>query len=178
MSFGWCFWHRGCYGCLLCGSRAVCQGWTVAELFEDDDVVVAEGQGKGKEVEIPPLCAHCVVEAEVDGLSEEQVIEKGMERVEKYDGGLTRCRTKEKELSIAGPEDVEDETTNTVSHEAVLDAVHADSGSGQPSAVRSSSTGSTIWVDMSDPIDGPCFKPSTCKPIPWFMTRPLTPKEE
>ena len=37
VSLGWCFWHRACYGCLLCGSRAVCQGVRVAELFRDGD---------------------------------------------------------------------------------------------------------------------------------------------
>lgn len=66
MSFGWLFWHRGCYGCLLCGSRAVCQGPTIGELFEDDE-------GK-KELSMPPLCAYCVVEAEVDGVKGEDIL--------------------------------------------------------------------------------------------------------
>lgn len=30
----------------------------------------------------------------------------------------------------------------------------------------------TIWVNMFDPIDGPSFRPSPLKPIPWWMQNP------
>ncbi|KAL7921938.1 hypothetical protein ACQKWADRAFT_293941 [Trichoderma austrokoningii] len=56
VSLGWCFWHGGCYGCLLCGSRVVCRGVRVRELFG----------GRGiEEVGEVPLCWDCVIEMEV-----------------------------------------------------------------------------------------------------------------
>lgn len=36
VSLGWCFWHRACYGCLLCGSRGLCRGVRVEDLFRGD----------------------------------------------------------------------------------------------------------------------------------------------
>lgn len=47
----------------------------------------------GREVAEAPLCAACVVEAEVDNVREESVVVKrGLRRVERVDGGLTRRR--------------------------------------------------------------------------------------
>lgn len=86
VSLGWCFWHRACYGCLLCGSQDIYQGKTLVDLFDTD----AEG---GREVEIPPLCAYCAVEAEVDEVDEEATLRKGMQRVERYDCGLSEARS-------------------------------------------------------------------------------------
>ena len=99
VSFGWCFWHRACYGCLLCGSRLVYRGPTVQELFARGDASgggggVGGGGGarRGREVREAPLCAVCVVEAEIDGVGEEGVVRRGLRRVEKMDGGVTRKR--------------------------------------------------------------------------------------
>lgn len=39
-----------------------------------------------------PLCAVCVVEAEVDGVSEDAVMRRGLRRVDRMDGGVTRKR--------------------------------------------------------------------------------------
>lgn len=44
-----------------------------------------------------PLCVVCVVEAEADGLKEEAVVQRGLRRVEKLDGGLTNKRWEAKE---------------------------------------------------------------------------------
>lgn len=88
VSFGWCFWHRACYGCLLCGSKLIYRGPRVQELFERGD----GGTGRGREVKEAPLCAICVVEAEIDGVSEEGIVKRGLRRVEKLDGGVTRKR--------------------------------------------------------------------------------------
>lgn len=94
VSFGWCFWHRACYGCLLYGSRAIYQGVRVKELFRDDETEESGTDGcGGKEVNEVPLCAPCVVEVEIDGVKEESVaVRRGLRRVEKVDGGLTRKR--------------------------------------------------------------------------------------
>lgn len=52
-----------------------------------------------------PLCAACVVEIEVDGVKEDNVVKRGLRRVEKVDGGLTRKRweakNSEKNLKVS-----------------------------------------------------------------------------
>ncbi|PHH69739.1 hypothetical protein CDD80_6526 [Ophiocordyceps camponoti-rufipedis] len=65
VSLGWCFWHRACYGCLLCGCRRLCSGVPVAG---DGSIEVAE----------PPLCAMCVVDVEADGLDELSMVQRGL----------------------------------------------------------------------------------------------------
>jgi hypothetical protein len=45
---------------------------------------------KGIELEHIPLCGNC--DAEMEGEAKENVLEKGLETVSKYDGGLSRDR--------------------------------------------------------------------------------------
>jgi hypothetical protein len=97
VSLGWCFWHRSCYGCLLYGSRLICQGVGVEELFEGTESVEQVedqemGKGRGREVETVPLCANCFVEAEIDELDERAIQQKALNRMEHVDGGLGRMR--------------------------------------------------------------------------------------
>lgn len=70
------------------------RGPTVRELFEKGTAGVPGrgGSGRGREVSEAPLCAVCVVEAEIDGVSEEAVLRRGLRRVDKMDGGVTRKR--------------------------------------------------------------------------------------
>ncbi|KAJ9425587.1 hypothetical protein QL093DRAFT_1267437 [Fusarium oxysporum] len=106
VSFGWCFWHRAYYGCLLYGSRSIHQGVSVHDLFQESGAEdrVKERCG-GREVTEVPLCAACVVEIEVDGVKEDNVVKRGLRRVEKVDGGLTRKRweakNSEKNLKVS-----------------------------------------------------------------------------
>lgn len=74
------------------------------DLFKDDDggsngiqAQMNDGTGRGREVKEAPLCAVCVVEAEIDGASEETIVKRGLRRVEKMDNGLTRKRREENE---------------------------------------------------------------------------------
>jgi hypothetical protein len=77
---------------LLYGSRAIYQGVRIQDLFRDEEEIERDGCG-GKEVDKVPLCAAYVVEVEVDGVTEEStVVNRGLRRVEKVDGGLTRKR--------------------------------------------------------------------------------------
>lgn len=93
MSFGWCFWHRSCYGCLLCGGRSICRGVSIHELFLADGRRDGGGATGAKEVLEAPLCAACMVEVEMDGVGEEKVVvQRGLRRVDQVDGGLTRAR--------------------------------------------------------------------------------------
>ncbi|KAI1484935.1 hypothetical protein F5X96DRAFT_675130 [Biscogniauxia mediterranea] len=95
VSLGWCFWHRACYGCLLCGNRAVAVGPRVGELFCDEGKGNEEGVGggRGKEIQEIPMCAHCVVSCEVeDEPDREKVAQRALRRVDRVDGGLSRKR--------------------------------------------------------------------------------------
>lgn len=117
VSLGWCFWHRACYACLLCGSGAVCRGVTAAELFSRDEEAVRRevdrtgetqlvedeilGRGRGREIDEVPLCANCVVETEIDELDGGMVVQKGLRRVDRIDGGLTRRRWEVRQGELA-----------------------------------------------------------------------------
>ncbi|TGO42477.1 hypothetical protein BHYA_0008g00680 [Botrytis hyacinthi] len=100
VSLGWCFWHRGCFGCLLCGVRL---GERVLRECESE---CENGRGrygnngedgcgdrrKGTELDKIPLCEWCETETKIKGYGEKKVLERGLENVTKSDGGLTRCR--------------------------------------------------------------------------------------
>lgn len=156
MSFGWVFWHRTCYGCLLCGCKILYQGLNVKDLFED-----TRGGG-AREVEETPLCANCVVEIEVDEVADDEVLQTGLQRIEKADGGLTRERHGLKGRERAA-------TVKRVPKQGV-DGANSD-GSDTTTLSRVQPP-DTIWINLSDPIDGPVFKPSPLKPVPRFMQRP------
>jgi hypothetical protein len=111
VSLGWCFWHRACFGCLVCGA-----GLCVPKGVEDEgdegeggevgEVMGNGGQwgsweherGKGRrrclgvELEEIPLCNVCSIETA--GESRNQVLQRGIEMVSKFDGGLSRDRLK------------------------------------------------------------------------------------
>ncbi|PHH88382.1 hypothetical protein CDD83_7615 [Cordyceps sp. RAO-2017] len=155
VSFGWCFWHRACFGCLLCGSPRVCTALPGergegegegegGEATRDDAAPgsAAASPSPGPEVTEPPLCAACLVEVEADGLGREGVVRKGLRRIGAVDGGLTQRRWFWKR-------------SRRTSQASRCDG---------PPAV--------IWVDIHDPVDGPSFRPSLLKPVPGFMLRP------
>ncbi|KAG8665593.1 hypothetical protein FPOAC2_10670 [Fusarium poae] len=175
VSFGWCFWHRACYGCLLYGSRAIYQGVRIQDLFRDEEEIERDGCG-GKEVDKVPLCAAYVVEVEVDGVTEEStVVNRGLRRVEKVDGGLTRKRWE--------ANNNERNSKSVSSWQPPIyrtgDGVTGDEGISSNFSSNSRDTSkSVIWVDIFDPINGPSFKPSPLKPIPLFMQRPASPIRE
>ncbi|KAJ4010521.1 hypothetical protein NW766_008392 [Fusarium irregulare] len=177
VSFGWCFWHRACYGCLLYGSRAIYQGVRVKELFQDEEPEESGRDGcGGKEVNEVPLCAPCVVEVEIDGVKEESVaVRRGLRRVEKVDSGLTRKRweanhNKSNSKYPSAWQPSIQQTGDGVAGDEVM--------ASNPSSNFRDTSKSVIWVDIFDPINGPSFKPSPLKPIPLFMQRPASPTHE
>ncbi|KAF7897334.1 hypothetical protein EAF00_005562 [Botryotinia globosa] len=100
VSLGWCFWHRGCFGCLLCGVRL---GERVLRECESEcengrgryENTGEDGYGdrrRGTELDKIPLCEWCETETKIKGYGEKKVLERGLENVTKSDGGLTRCR--------------------------------------------------------------------------------------
>ncbi|KAM7186908.1 hypothetical protein V8F20_011189 [Naviculisporaceae sp. PSN 640] len=107
VSLGWCFWHRACYGCLLCGNKRVVKGVRLAELFTDressDDDGDREtgtdeerrlypGTKKGREIDQVPLCANCMADVDANQLDERSVVQKGLRRMDQTDSGMSRRR--------------------------------------------------------------------------------------
>ncbi|ROV89534.1 hypothetical protein VSDG_08537 [Cytospora chrysosperma] len=93
VSLGWCFWHRSCYGCLVCGDPRVARGVTVGELFADgDDGGDGADGSKGREVDEVPLCGKCAGEVARDRAGDEQLVPMALGRIDRFDGGLSRRR--------------------------------------------------------------------------------------
>ncbi|CAH0028362.1 unnamed protein product [Clonostachys rhizophaga] len=164
VSFGWCFWHKACYGCLLCGNRLVHRGVKIPALFAGEP---KQKNGRGKELTEAPICAPCMVDSEVDGVTEEVLVKRGLRRVERYDAGVTRKRWEERE-GEAGRDGGKGKARATN-----LETGKLSRGFGIDGAGEGASQDSTIWVNLSDPINGPSFKPSPLKPIPWLQPRAL-----
>ncbi|KAK7225531.1 hypothetical protein V2G26_013534 [Clonostachys chloroleuca] len=165
VSFGWCFWHKACYGCLLCGNRLVHRGVKIPALFAGEP---KQKNGRGKELTEAPICAPCMVDSEVDGVNEEVLVKRGLRRVERYDAGVTRKRWEERE-GEAGRDG-----SKGKARAANLETGKLSRGFGIDGTGEGASQDSIIWVNLFDPINGPSFKPSPLKPVPWFQPRALS----
>jgi hypothetical protein len=109
VSLGWCFWHRGCFGCLVCGTRVSVPGaepgrssnhgisqsrregaWGKWDGNEDDGA--GRRKGTGVELDTIPLCNVCCIETASE--SQNHVLGRELESVSLFDGGLSRDRLK------------------------------------------------------------------------------------
>lgn len=148
VSLGWCFWHRACYGCLMCGDRRVVQGATVEQVFGRGGEGVGSGGGEVEEV---PLCARCIEETGCDSVDEDHLIPTALGRVDRFDGGLSRRRWESRQQQQQPP---------MVSGSDR----HLDRG-----LEANPRTPSPIYVSMRDPLGEPAFRRSQTKPIPKWM---------
>ncbi|KAK2062840.1 hypothetical protein LY76DRAFT_505022 [Colletotrichum caudatum] len=170
--------------CWVCGEIVyrgdeclVHRGVPLSELFDEGHSVEGEGSssttrrvagtaGKGRmrEVEVPPLCASCYLSTEG-----EEVVQKGLMRVERADGGLSRARWDAGE-GKAGHLRRAPASIRTLSRDS---SSLRRAGDGSHDRVRehlaTSSAESTIYVSINDPIGQPTFQPSPTKPIPIWM---------
>lgn len=157
VSLGWCFWHRGCYGCLMCGDKRVVEGTALGDLFqeEEDGGAGAGGANDAKEVDAVPLCAKCVGEV-AGGSAEERLIPMALDRVERFDGGLSRRRWEAKHAGAA--------TGGVVT---------------RPQEEAAGRAPSPIYVSMHDPLGQPAFRRSATKPIPsWMQYLPSSQRQQ
>ncbi|KAI9166624.1 hypothetical protein HJFPF1_02736 [Paramyrothecium foliicola] len=149
----------------------ICSGVPVKELYDDDH---RSGQGRVKEVTQPPLCAVCMVEAELDELGDKAVVQKGLRRVEKLDGGLTsrRWHAREGLRNSQGRPDMSsrrDRSRESPIH-AGLDGTWGNEHKPVDSETAKERTQDvTIWVNIFDPVNRPSFKPGSLKPVPLSM---------
>jgi hypothetical protein len=162
VSLGWCFWHKSCYGCLICGNRMVVQGVTVKEVFSERSDVEGIGDadglavtmGQAKEIEEIPLCAHCYVEVGAEEMDSRTVVNGALRRMDFSDGGLSRKRYEDGRQ--AWGDESKSERTQRL----------------QDNATCPVPLDSRIYVSIRDPT-APAFKPSPAKPIPrWMATVP------
>lgn len=102
------------------------------------------------------------MELEIDDIAEEEVLRRGLRRIERTDGGVTKQRYASKCAERAA-------TPGAVQEQA-------GDGAGSDGSASTFPTGEqqpdTIWVNIFDPIEKPAFKPSPLKPLPWFMQQP------
>ncbi|KAE9379242.1 hypothetical protein N431DRAFT_364272, partial [Stipitochalara longipes BDJ] len=100
VSLGWCFWHRGCFGCLICRTRMSVSRLEAGGLPNhpaewgrwgcSGDNESGKRRDVGIELDTIPLCNVCTVETAAE--SQNQVLERGLECVSIFDGGLSRDR--------------------------------------------------------------------------------------
>ncbi|KAB5516919.1 hypothetical protein GE09DRAFT_979293, partial [Coniochaeta sp. 2T2.1] len=180
VSLGWCFWHKSCYGCLICGNRMVVRGWKVGEVFglgegEEDKVEREEkrcgddwGMGKAVEIDVVPLCAYCYVEVAAEEMDEGKMVGGALRRMEYRDGGLSRRRYED----VRAREDDKDGEWPSSGQGAEQVSARRDdrvSGLGDGTGMCPVPLDSTIYVSIRDPT-APAFRPSPTKPIPEWMT--------
>ncbi|OHF02652.1 hypothetical protein CORC01_02048 [Colletotrichum orchidophilum] len=122
------------------------------------------GKGNMREVEVPPRCAACYL-----GTEGEDVVQKGLRRVEKVDGGLSRARWDSGEGRAGqlrrAPAYIRSLSRDSSSLRRIGDGSH-DESRGHLATPRADST---IYVSINDPMGQPAFKPSPTKPIPIWM---------
>lgn len=136
----------------MCGNRRVVKGVKAEDLFANDDVNNERtrdlASSKGREIDEIPLCVRCVEEIVSDEANGEHLIPLALERVEQFDGGLSRRRWEMR---------------------------HAESKTPVPNHSRHQNregncrTPSPIYVSLRNPLDGPTFRRSPTKPIPKWM---------
>ena len=92
VSLGWCFWHRACFGCLVCGERMNLGAFEEEGRWGawDEEAVGKRKRMIGVELERVPLCGVC--EIETVQAPYEVLVERGLETVSRFDGGLSRDR--------------------------------------------------------------------------------------
>ncbi|RKF56824.1 hypothetical protein GcC1_193012 [Golovinomyces cichoracearum] len=92
VSLGWCFWHRSCFGCLICGMRiALPRNENDSEVNAEDLIGNRHILNRiGIELNSVPLCEFCQIET--GGEDEKQILERGLVTVSMFDGGVSRQR--------------------------------------------------------------------------------------
>ncbi|KXH30933.1 hypothetical protein CSAL01_05116 [Colletotrichum salicis] len=169
--------------CWVCGEIVyrgddclIYRGVSVLDLFDEDRdaggdgrsmagrVAGTEGKGNMKEVEAVPLCACCCV-----GTEGEDVVQKGLRRIERVDGGLGRARWGAGEGGAGqlrrAPASIRSLSPDSSSFRRIGDGSHDESRG----YLATPPAESAIYVSINDPIGQPAFKPSPTKPIPVWM---------
>lgn len=170
VSLGWCFWHRSCFGCLLCATRIA---------------VPKEFEGRSIELDHISLCGVC--EIETAGEHEEEIRRKGAKNVGHWDGGVSQARLRAIESGIERDSD----QSKIISTEDFRRRMAAELRSSSPRAERllreadpiavgdkasleALEVEQDIYLSVLDPLGDLPFRPSPTKPLPhWMKVMPI-----
>lgn len=187
VSLGWCFWHRGCFGCLLCGVRlgervlreceSECENGRGR--FGNNGEDRCGDQRKGTELDKIPLCEWCETETKIKGYGEKKVLERGLENVTKSDGGLTRCRLEKLDedkglggnlnLNLNGKKDVVVGLDGEEREETGSSPTSPSSTVSATNMTNKSSKLSTMNEKMIRKIIRDSSTPQVCVPVPFCL---------
>jgi hypothetical protein len=105
VSLGWCFWHKGCFGCLICGQPINLDVWLAAEpadrykasghLVDEMEEILNNRVEKSHAVEIDevPTCKHCTASLEKTRIYRDEVeLFLAKSTVRRRDGGVGDAR--------------------------------------------------------------------------------------
>ncbi|TLS31597.1 hypothetical protein PpBr36_03685 [Pyricularia pennisetigena] len=205
VSLGWCFWHRVCFGCLFCGGRtSVQEAWGKCDsggdmgterctqgwdgdghgIGQGDDWQEQPHSGRGAAVELDeiPLCQHCLLNMEGDGVDEDEIVRLALDSAHQRDVELIRARYEKNKQATSGPhatmpkaqDEVHCQLTSSIAVVSQVDAVcpdhiETDGAASMTGGKHMNPFSNTIYVSMSDPLNGPSFKPRPTKSIPLQM---------
>ncbi|TLD31006.1 hypothetical protein PspLS_02013 [Pyricularia sp. CBS 133598] len=184
VSLGWCFWHRVCFGCLFCGGKTSArEQW--GGCGGEGDWREEPGGGRGAAVELDeiPLCQHCLLNMAGDGAEEDKIVRLALGSARQGDVELIRARYEKNKQATLGSLEAMPEAQDSLQCELVPPEVvaaqvdttcyeHIETD-GVASPVTEDPSSTTFYVSMSDPFNGPSFKPSPTKSIPLQM-QPFT----
>lgn len=174
VSLGWCFWHKACFGCLVCLEPLP---------VEDCSRKIPKNQEGGLELEGIPLCNYCHGLEEGQGYSD--LIYRGLGNISRRDGGLSMSRYVRK-LKQVSPDDrpLNEETLPKLDVEEKSYPNLGQDGNGDTASakLRKDDTDCNsellrlpfrdphaIYVSIFNPMTELAFRPSPTKPIPKWM---------
>ncbi|PQK12321.1 hypothetical protein BB8028_0003g09380 [Beauveria bassiana] len=148
ISFGWCFWHRACYSCLLCGNREIIGTSTTRSVGT---------KAEASELLRPPLCAACDTETarDTNGVDDAELVQACVNFVDSADGGIAKLR-----WQMMSDRSIPDGRENEM---RLLNQRQESGNMGESREL--------IWVNVVDPVNGPVFRPHLLKPVPICMTK-------
>ncbi|KAI6373643.1 hypothetical protein MCOR25_003416 [Pyricularia grisea] len=186
VSLGWCFWHRVCFGCLFCGGKTSLQEAWGGDVWKDDWWEETGGsRGAAVELNEIPLCQYCLLKIAGDGADEDEIVRLALDSARKGDVELIRARYQKNKQATLGshavmPEAQDEPYDRPASPKEVAvkvnttypDHIEKDRATNMTKEDGKNTDNmslSTIYVSMSDPLNGPSFKPSPTKSIPLQM---------
>ncbi|KAK6081614.1 hypothetical protein SCUP515_02861 [Seiridium cupressi] len=156
------------------GEERIVRGPLLKEVFSDGEDERSEnamregsyavsGTGrKAKEIDTIPLCANCVVDTEDD---KQSTVERGDAVLNRVSPGKVHRAAGRITRGAEGLAAHQLPCTSRLATDGVAD-------DGEYSSCCVIPLDSTIYVNISDPVSLPAFKPSSTKPIPRWMQPP------
>lgn len=159
VSFGWCFWHRACYSCLLCRNRAV---------VDTSCTQAADSAAEVSELLMPPLCAVCDMETASDtkNRNDTELAQACVDFVDSTDGGVGKLRWQMmNDSSMFGGRN------ESCQMRCIAREKDTEKHRGRQEYDGMGASRELIWIDVADPLNGPVFQPHSFKPSSTYMMK-------